>query len=179
MSKLIVNLHHTNNTQIHYFTNLDCILILIYPMMYGQWNALFISSLILVFNLDQVWQAHSRSYFSLSVIENFKGKYCTLMGKHTKKKGSHIPIQRGHPGCMWSIILHVIQYHHWHNVTKGLPHRRHGGNKHTKSKATYHLFWNFFLPQSFPPDVVISRFFVCSANTRLWPSLGLMYFYSN
>ncbi|XP_015874079.4 uncharacterized protein LOC107411083 [Ziziphus jujuba] len=33
-----------------------------------------------------------------------------------------------HSGCMWG-ILHILDYHRWHNVKKMLPYKRHGGRR--------------------------------------------------
>ncbi|KAK3226379.1 hypothetical protein Dsin_006241 [Dipteronia sinensis] len=55
------------------------------------------------------------------------------MGKHKHEK--HEKQARDHNpdlGCAWSIFLQALKYHHWHNVKKRLPHRRHAGNKHVK-----------------------------------------------
>lgn len=53
------------------------------------------------------------------------------MGRHFRRKHPHVPFEnhQHHLGCMWG-LLHILNYHHWHNVKKMLPHRRHGGGKH-------------------------------------------------
>lgn len=58
------------------------------------------------------------------------------MGKHTQKEHPHICIPRGHPGCVWGLILHAVKYPDWHYVKKRLPHRKHGGNKRAAGEIT-------------------------------------------
>ncbi|XP_057512430.1 protein TRM32-like isoform X2 [Actinidia eriantha] len=42
-----------------------------------------------------------------------------------------ISIENNHPGCMWG-ILHALHHHRWHHVRKKmLPHKRHGGVRHS------------------------------------------------
>ncbi|TXG58610.1 hypothetical protein EZV62_016439 [Acer yangbiense] len=55
------------------------------------------------------------------------------MGKHKHEKHEKQARDHNHDlGCAWSIFLQALKYHHWHNVKKRLPHRRHAGNKHVK-----------------------------------------------
>lgn len=56
------------------------------------------------------------------------------MGGHLKDKNSGFQFQESHPGCMWS-ILNILDYHHWHNVKKMLPHKKHRG-RHAKCKRS-------------------------------------------
>lgn len=43
-----------------------------------------------------------------------------------------------HSGCMWG-ILHILDYHRWHNVKKMLPYKRHGGRRRVHGKLSFHL----------------------------------------
>ncbi|KAK2657876.1 hypothetical protein Ddye_010928 [Dipteronia dyeriana] len=55
------------------------------------------------------------------------------MGKHKHEKHEKQARDHNHDlGCVWSIFLQALKYHHWHNVKKRLPHRRHAGNKHVE-----------------------------------------------
>lgn len=57
------------------------------------------------------------------------------MGKQLSRKHSTSQFQSNRSGCMQS-ILHLLDYHHWHNVRKMLPHKRHGGERHTTGKVS-------------------------------------------
>ncbi|KAF8395118.1 hypothetical protein HHK36_019059 [Tetracentron sinense] len=52
------------------------------------------------------------------------------MGNQLQRKHSGVSFEKDHPGCMWG-IFHIFDYHQWCNVKKMLPHKRHGGGRHT------------------------------------------------
>ncbi|KAL4610507.1 hypothetical protein ACB092_08G055300 [Castanea dentata] len=54
------------------------------------------------------------------------------MGKHLEDNISGFQLEESHPSCMWGIV-HILDYHHWHNVKKILPHKKHRGRQ-TRSK---------------------------------------------
>ncbi|XP_040992546.1 LOW QUALITY PROTEIN: uncharacterized protein LOC121239366 [Juglans microcarpa x Juglans regia] len=57
------------------------------------------------------------------------------MGRHLERTNSGVQFEGSHPGCVWG-ILHILDYHHWHNAKKMRQHKKHGGlGRHASCKT--------------------------------------------
>ncbi|KAK9280279.1 hypothetical protein L1049_013967 [Liquidambar formosana] len=63
------------------------------------------------------------------------------MGKHLQREHSNPQFEGNHPGCMWG-ILHILDYHYWHNVKKLLPRRRNSRGRHARCSESRKLSLN-------------------------------------